>query len=82
MAPATAAIAAAAVKVAPRTSAIPQQSGADAGEQGRDPAREEEGAKARRALMIGGGVGDHPAENPLSQRHVRAPQHHAHSDRP
>ena len=54
IAPASAAMAAAAMKVADGAAAVPQQPGAEACEQGRDAAGEEEGAEAGRALRARG----------------------------
>ena len=54
--------------------AVPQHSGAEACQQRSDPGHEPEGAEAGRAQRLGRAVGDHPRENALRQRHVRAPQ--------
>ena len=54
--------------------AVPQHSRAEARQQRSDPGHEPEGAEAGRAQLLGRAVGDHPRENALRQRHVRAPQ--------
>src|SRR2546423_1196865 len=54
--------------------AVPQQPGAEAREQTGDPADEPECAEARRTQPFRRAVGDHPRENALRQRHMRAPQ--------
>ncbi len=54
--------------------AVPQQPRAEARQQGRDAGDEIESAEAGRPKVGRGGVGDHPREDALGQRHVRAPQ--------
>ncbi len=58
------------------------QAGAKAGEERGNSAGEKEGAEAGGPFMAGRGVGDHPGEYPLGQRHMGAPKRDAGEHRP
>ena len=57
-----------------RPVAVPQHARAEAGNERGDSGHEPESAEAGRAQLLGRAVGDHPREDALRQRHVRAPQ--------